>query len=98
MCGGRAGPGGIDRGGCSYGYVCYACVCVETRGQLPQELSALFLEAGSPTGVRGSLIRLGWQALDPLTHLPTSRSLSLILSDATEIKEDPEDQFSPLGF
>lgn len=78
--------------------MCVMHVCVETRGQLPQELSALFLEMGSPPGVHDSLIRIGWQAPDLLSHLPTFKSLSLILSDAREIKEDPEDQFSPLGF
>lgn len=48
--------------------------------------------------VQGSLVRLGWQALYPLSHLPNSKSLSLILSDAKEIEEDTEDQISPLGF
>lgn len=70
-----------------------ACICGDKRSTSSGAI-CIVLETGSPTGVHGSLIRLGWQALDPLTHLPTSKSLSLIL----EIKEDPESQFSPLGF
>lgn len=57
----------------------------------------LALETGSPTGLHGSLTRLGWQALYPLSHLPNSKSPSLILSRVREIQEEAEDQFSPLG-
>lgn len=56
----------------------------------------MVLETGSSTRAQGSLIRLDWPALYPLSPLPNSMSLSLILSDARETKEDIEDQFSPL--
>lgn len=56
----------------------------------------MVLETGSSTGAHGSLIRLDWQTLYPLSPLPNSVSLSLILSDARETKDDIEDQFSPL--
>lgn len=97
---GQGRTGGMD-GVCVHSGVCLMHVCGDQRSTssiAPQELSALFLETGSPTGAHNSLIRLGWQVLYPLNHLPNSKSLSLILSDAREVKEGATDQFPPLGF